>query len=107
VNDPWAALGEDPFGGGGTVRESVRHGDALLRAGSRVRIEPQGRADAFDMLLRGRAAVIESIEVDYEDRVHLALIVDDDPGADLGRLRQPGHRFFYLLDDVTPIGDSS
>ncbi len=44
-----------------------------------------------------------SIEQDYEDVVYLAVTVDDDPGADLGMLRQPGHRFFFTLDDVEPV----
>ena len=48
-------------------------------------------------------ATIESIEQDYEDVVYLAVTIDEDPGADLGMLRQPGHRFFYTLNDVEPV----
>jgi hypothetical protein len=29
--------------------------------------------------------------------------VDADPGKDLGLLRQPGHRFFYGVDEVEPL----
>jgi hypothetical protein len=54
----------------------------------------------MDIALSGRTAVVESIERDYEDVVHVALLVDDDPGKDLGLLRQPGHRFFFRLDDL-------
>ena len=104
--DAWAALGADPFATG-PVRESVRCGDAVLRRGSRVRLRPQGRADVLDIVLRDRVATIESIEVDYEDRVHLAVTVDDDPGSDLGAMRQPGHRFFFSLDDVVPVTDGA
>ena len=99
--DPWAALVEDPFADR-PVRESVRWRGGTLRIGDRVRLAPRGGADALDMMLRGRTATIESIEQDYEDVVYLAVIVDDDPGADLGLLRQPGHRFFFTLDDVDP-----
>jgi hypothetical protein len=35
-----------------------------------------------------------------EGRVYLAVTVEDDPGKDLGELRQPGHRFFFLPDEV-------
>jgi hypothetical protein len=35
--------------------------------------------------------------------VHVALLVDDDPGKDLGELRQPGHRFFFGLDDLEAV----
>jgi hypothetical protein len=35
----------------------------------------------------------------------LALVLDDDPGKDLGFMRQPGHRFFYTLDEVEPVSE--
>jgi hypothetical protein len=31
-------------------------------------------------------------------------VIDDDPGRDMGLLRQSGHRFFYSADEVEPIG---
>jgi hypothetical protein len=92
----------DPAGSGGTT-ESVRWGDGRLHRGDRVRIQPHGRADIMDIALRGRTAVVESIERDYEDVIHVALLVDDDPGKDLGELRQPGHRFFYALADLERV----
>jgi hydrogenase maturation protease len=39
---------------------------------------------------------------DYEGKVHLAVILEDDPGKDLGMLRQPGHRFFFTPEEVEP-----
>lgn len=104
--DPWAELNLDPFDTT-PLRESVRCGEVTLRAGSQVRLAPRGRADVFDIALRGRIATIESIQMDFEDKVHLAVTVDDDPGRDLGLLRQPGHRFFFGLDDVEPLGDET
>ncbi len=89
----------DPEGTGGTT-ESVRWRDGHLHLGDRVRIHPRKQADIMDIALSGRTAVVESIERDYEDVVHVALLVDDDPGKDLGALRQPGHRFFFSLDDI-------
>jgi hypothetical protein len=86
-----------------TVTESVRWGDSVLHLGDRVRMRPRRRADIMDMVLDGRTAVVESIERDYEDVVHVALLVDDDPGKDLGAMRQPGHRFFFSLDDIEPL----
>jgi len=74
-----------------------------LKAGDRVRIRPKGRADVMDIALQGKAAVIESIEQDAENRIYLALVLDEDPGKDLGFLRQPGHRFFYGLNEVEPL----
>jgi hypothetical protein len=68
-----------------------------------VRLRPQGGADAFDLLLAGHSATIESIEQDYKNRIYLAVIVDADPGRDLGMQRQPGHRFFYSPQEVEPL----
>ena len=73
--------------------------------GDKVRIRPRGRTDVMDIALSGRTAEIESIEQDIEGRIYLALVVDDDPGKDLGFMRQPGHRFFYTTDEVEPLGE--
>jgi hypothetical protein len=83
--------------------ECVHVGPAELREGDRVRLRPQGRADIMDLVLTGKAATIEAIEQDFEGRVYLAVTVDDDPGKDLGLLRQPGHRFFFRPEDVEPL----
>jgi hypothetical protein len=82
---------------------SVRVSGVELRRGDRVRLRPKKSADIFDLALKGQIAVIESIEQDYDDRVHLAVILDDDPGRDLGELRQPGHRFFFGPEEVEPV----
>jgi hypothetical protein len=66
-------------------------------------LHPKGRTDILDLVLAGKTAVIEAIEQDFEGRVYLAVIVDDDPGKDLGALRQPGHRFFYSPEEVEPV----
>ena len=83
--------------------ECVHIGPAELRAGDRVRLRPAGRADIMDLALAGKAATVESIEQDLEGRVYLAVTVDDDPGKDLGLLRQPGHRFFFQVDEEEPL----
>jgi hypothetical protein len=82
--------------------ECVHVGPAEIRAGNRVRLRPAGRADVLDLALAGKAATVEAIEQDYDGRVYLAVVVDDDPGQDLGLLRQPGHRFFFRPEEVEP-----
>ena len=74
-----------------------------LKTGDLVRVRPKSRADAMDMALAGKVAMIESIEQDAENKLHLALVMEDDPGRDLGMMRQPGHRFFYGADEVEPV----
>jgi hydrogenase maturation protease len=55
------------------------------------------------VVLAGNTATIDTIEQDLEGRVYLAVLVDDDPGKDLGALRQPGHRFFFGIEEVEPL----
>jgi hypothetical protein len=74
-----------------------------LRVGDRVRLWPQKSADILDLAMKGQVAVIEAIERDFEDQVHLAVVLEDDPGRDLGLLRQPGHRFFFSPHEVEPL----
>jgi len=71
-----------------------------LKAGDRVRLKPGGRADIFDLALEGRTAVIAGIEQDFENKVHVAVVLDDDPGRDLGEMRQTGHRFFFSPEEI-------
>jgi len=71
-----------------------------LKPGDRVRLRPQGRADILDMALKGKTATIEAIEQDFEERVYLGVVLDDDPGRDLGQMRQPGHCFYFGIDEV-------
>jgi hypothetical protein len=76
------------------------------RVGDRVRLWPLERADIIDLALKGRAAVIAALEQDYEDRIHLAVTVDDDPGRDLGVMGKPAHRFYFRPEEVEPLDDS-
>jgi hydrogenase maturation protease len=94
---------EADFFGEHTRLDHVSVGGVALQAGDRVRISPKSRADAMDMMLAGKIGLIEAIEQDAEANVHLAIVLEEDPGRDLGMMRQPGHRFFYRLDEVEPL----
>jgi hypothetical protein len=87
------------------ILESVHAGPFEIRTGDRVRLRPRGRADIIDLALVGMTATVDSVEQDYDGRVYLAVTVDDDPGKDLGALRQPGHRFFFAPEEVEPLGE--
>ncbi len=89
--------------GGSQRQESVRVFGVDLRAGDQVRLWPKAGADIMDLALAGKIATIEANETDYEGQTHLAVVLDDDPGRDLGLLRQPGHRFFFSLGEVEPM----
>jgi len=94
---------EPDFFGEHTRLDHVSVSGVALQAGDRVRISPKNRADAMDMMLAGKIGLIEAIEQDAEENIHLAIVLEDDPGRDLGMMRQPGHRFFYALDEVEPM----
>jgi hypothetical protein len=74
-----------------------------LGPGSRVRLRPKPGRDIFDLALAGQTAIVEAIEQDYDERVHLAVTLEDDPGRDLGQARMIGHRFFFAPDEVEPL----
>jgi hypothetical protein len=71
--------------------------------GDHVRLRPRNGGDIMDVALAGKIGVIESIEQDYEGKVQVAIVMDDDPGKDLGMLRQPGHRFFFNLEEIESV----
>jgi hypothetical protein len=74
-----------------------------ITIGDRVRLRPRNGGDIMDLALAGKIGIIESIEQDYEDKVQVAIVMDDDPGKDLGLLRQPGHRFFFNVEEIEPL----
>jgi hydrogenase maturation protease len=86
--------------------DSIRLSDQTeLRKGARVRLRPRPGGDVMDLALDGKIAVIESIEQDYEGSVHVSVVLDDDPGSDIGHMRQPGHRFFFRTEEVEALAD--
>ena len=85
------------------VLETANVGGIELKTGDRVILKPRKGGDIFDMALANQIAIIESIEQDYESKIHLAVVLEDDPGRDLGMMRQPGHRFFFAPEEVEPM----
>ena len=71
-------------------RTFTRGGKVVLRLGP-------GR-DPQDGMLDGRLATIERIYTDYDDAIHLAVTVDDDPGRDV--MRASGRYMFFKPGEV-------
>jgi hypothetical protein len=98
----------DPFDQGSTERprpDRIIVGGAEIKKGDRVKLRPMGRADIFDIALDGKTAIVVSIEQDFENRIYVAVTVDDDPGNDFGQSGKPGHRFFFGADEVEPMAN--
>ncbi len=83
--------------------ESVNIGGVEVKAGHHVRLRPGKRGDVMDIALAGKTAMVESIEQDYEGKFHVCVVADDDPGRDIGMMRQPGHRFFFDPEEIEPL----
>jgi hypothetical protein len=82
--------------------DTVAIGGMRVGKGTRVVLRPaKGRSDAQDMFLAGRIASVQAILFDAEDDAHLAVTLDDDPGADIqashGRYR------YFKIDEVEPL----
>lgn len=86
-----------------TPVERLEIGEAGVKVGDRVRLRPKQGGDVLDIALAGQVALIESIEQDYEGKAHVCVVLEDDPGRDLGLLRQPGHRFFFDAAEIEPL----
>jgi hypothetical protein len=76
----------------------ARHSRVLMRPGRR-------RADAQDLFLAGREAVVEAVLSDVDGHVHLALTPVDDPAADLHRSH--GRFLYFAPDEVQPLPPGS
>jgi hypothetical protein len=96
---PWWDPGADASVSPGT--DFVVIAGQRVARGSRVILRPGSRrADAQDMFLAGRAALVEAVLLDVDDTAYLAVTLADDPAADL----QAAHgRFLYFApDEVGP-----
>ncbi len=92
---PGASADDNP----GEERATV--GEVTFERGSKVVLRPGTERDVFDRMLDGRHATLERIYIDYDDRVHLAVTVDDDPGQDL--MRETGRYLFFFPHEVQTI----
>jgi hypothetical protein len=86
--------------------DSVLIGGQRVARGSRVTLRPGARrADAQDMFLAGRTAVVEAVLFDVGDQPYLAVSLADGPAAELAADIGTTHgRFLYFApDEVAPL----
>lgn len=75
-------------------------GGHRVAKGTRVLLRPSGRADAQDLFLVGRPALVEAVLNDVDGDVHLAVSITDDPAAEF----QAAHgRFRYFRPDEVEV----
>lgn len=90
------ARGENPPDDAHVLLDGV-----LVGKGSRVRLRPVRKADAHDMFLAGRTAVVHRVMSDVDGGVHLAVTLEDDLGADL--LAASGLYRYFGPEEVDPL----
>ncbi|MDR0342753.1 MAG: hypothetical protein LBI49_06455 [Nocardiopsaceae bacterium] len=98
---PWWDPGADSSVSPETDRVLIA-GVAVAR-GSRVRMRPGSRrADAQDLFLAGRDAVVEAVLQDVDGQVHVAVSPASDPVAELQRSH--GRFLYFAPDEIEPVG---
>jgi hypothetical protein len=83
-----------------TEREAAIEG-GVVRLGDRVVLRLENRVDTYDSMLNGRTATVERIYVDYDDRTHFGVTIDDDPGQLL--MRESGRFHFFFTNEIELI----
>jgi hypothetical protein len=74
-----------------------------VHKGSRVRLHPSRRADAQDLFLADRDARVTAVLSDVDGDVHVAVVLLDDPAADLHDWY--GRYLYFAPDELEPLTD--
>jgi hypothetical protein len=85
--------------------DAVLVNGVLVTRGSRVRLRPSRRADAQDIFFSGKTARVTSVHEDVDGNQHVAVVVDDDPAADLHDWY--GRYLYFAPDEVEPLTERS
>jgi hypothetical protein len=104
---PWAATPDVPWwdpAADASVSpdtDTVTVAGRRLSRGSRVTLRPGiRRADAQDMFLAGRAAIVEAVLLDVDDNPYLAVSLADAPDPELSAAH--GRFMYFAPDEVEP-----
>ena len=94
--DPGADASVDPD------TDSVLIAGVEVAKGSRVLLAPGlRRTDAQDMFLAGRTATVAAVLLDVDGNTHVAVTLDDDPGAEISAAH--GRFRYFSPDELTPL----
>jgi hypothetical protein len=98
--DPGADASVDP------ETDSVTIAGVEVAKGSKVLLSPGSRrADAQDMFLEGRTATVAAVLLDVDGNTHVAVTIDDDPGAEISAAH--GRFRYFAPDELAPLGAQS
>ena len=95
-NTPWWDPATDEPGPDSVLIAGVRVGK-----GSLVRVHPSRRADAQDLFFADQVARVTAVLSDVDGETHVAVVLVDDPAADLHDWY--GRYFYFAPDELEPI----
>ncbi|HTU82350.1 MAG TPA: hypothetical protein VMF61_09480 [Candidatus Acidoferrales bacterium] len=84
--------------------ESVVIDGVRVEKGARVRLHPKRRADVWDEFVDGKEAHVAGVYRDMEDRLHVAVTVDDDPATEFHAWY--GRALFFACDEIEPLEEA-
>ena len=96
---PWWDPGVDASVSPST--DAVTIDGVRVAKGSLVRLRPSRRADAQDLFYDGQQARVTSVYSDVDDNVHVAVVLTDDPAADLHEWY--GRFLYFAPDELQPL----
>jgi hypothetical protein len=96
---PWWDPAADDSVAPGT--DAVLIDGVRVRKGSRVRVHPSRRADAQDLFFAGQEARVTAVLSDVDGGTHVALVLEEDPAADLHEWY--GRYFYFAPDELEPL----
>jgi hypothetical protein len=93
--DPAADAAVDP------ETDAVLIAGVRVAKGSLVRVHPTRRADAQDIFFAGQVARVTAVVSDVDGDTHVAVVLVDDPAADLHDWY--GRYFYFAPDELEPL----
>jgi hypothetical protein len=81
--------------------DAVMIAGVRVAKGSLVRLRPSRRADAQDLFYDGQQARVTSVYSDVDDNTHVAVVLTDDPAADLHEWY--GRFLYFAPDELQPL----
>ncbi|MGB9378561.1 MAG: hypothetical protein WCB04_13725 [Mycobacteriales bacterium] len=96
---PW--WGEDIEDSVSPDTDEVRIGDVAVSKGTRVRLRPSRRADAQDLFLADKTAVVSKVYSDVDGNTHVAVTLEDDPASEFHDWY--GRYYYFGPEELEPL----
>lgn len=96
---PW--WGEEMDASVSPDTDAVQIGDVSVSKGTRVRLRPSRRADAQDLFLADKTAVVSKVYSDVDGNTHVAVTLEDDPASEFHDWY--GRYYYFGPEELEPL----